>query len=64
MDTENVGIVLDGIITTIIENSDRIWRRMDRDDRMAHTNDDIETLSRKIAYRKHIIYLEFELEKF
>ena len=27
---------------------------------MAHRNDDIETISKKIAYRKHIRDLEFE----
>ena len=38
MDTENVGNLLDGIIATRIDNSDRIWRRTDRDDRMSHTH--------------------------
>ena len=33
---------------------------MDRDNRMALTHHDIETISKKIAYRKHIRYLEFE----
>ena len=56
MQTDNVG----GIIATRIENSDGIWRRMARYDRMAHTHDDIETISEKIAYRKHIRYSKFE----
>ena len=63
IETENVGKLLDGIVATIIENSDRIWRRMARYDRMAHTHD-IETISEKIAYRKHIRDLEFETREF
>ena len=59
METDNVGNLLDGIVSTRIENSDRIWRRTDRDNRMAHTHD-IETISEKITYRKHIRDLEFE----
>ena len=53
IEKKNLGNLLDGIITTRIENSNEIWRRTDRDDRMAHTHD-IETISKKIAYRKHI----------
>ena len=41
METDNVGNRLDGIVATRIEHSDRIWRRTARDDRMAHTHDDI-----------------------
>ena len=59
METDNVGNLLDGIVTTRIENSDRMFRRTARDDRMAHTHD-IETIIKKIAYRKHIKDLEFE----
>ena len=59
IETENVGNLLDGIIATRIENSDGIRRRTTRDDRMAHRHD-IKTISEKIAYRKHIRYLEFE----
>ena len=59
MHTDNVGNLLDGIVTTRIENSDGIWRRTSREDRVAHTHD-IETISKKIAYCKHIRYLEFE----
>ena len=56
METDNVG----GIVATRIENSDGIWRRTARDFRMAHTHDDIETISENIAYRKHIKDSEFE----
>ena len=59
IDTNTVGNLLDGIVSTRIENLDRIWRRTDRDDRMAHTHD-IETISEKIAYRKNIRDSEFE----
>ena len=50
METDNVG----GIVATRIEKSYGIWRRTARDDRMAHTHDDIETISKNIAYYKHI----------
>ena len=53
IETENVGNLLIGIVATRIENSDRIWRRTDRDDRMAHRHV-IENISKKIAYRNHI----------
>ena len=56
----NVGNRLDSIVTTRIEDSNRIWRRTARDDRMAHTHDNIETISEKIAYCKHIRDSEFE----
>ena len=59
IETENLGKFLDGIVATRIENWDRIWRRTDRDNRMAHTHD-IETISENIAYRNHIRNLEFE----
>ena len=54
METDNVGNLLDGIVATRKENSDGIWRRTARYDRMSHTHDDIESISEKIAYRKHI----------
>ena len=60
METYNVGHWIDGIVATKIEDPDRIWRPTDRDDRMAHTHDNIETISKKIAYRKHIRDSEFE----
>ena len=53
MDTDNVGNLLDGIVATRIENSDRIWMLTDRDDRMAHTHD-VETMREPTAYRNHI----------
>ena len=59
METDNVGNLLDGIFTTRIDNLDSIWRRTDRDDRMAHTHD-IETIGKNTAYRKHISDLEIE----
>ena len=59
METENVG----GIVATRIENLDGIWRRTTRDNTMVHMHDDIETISEKIAYRKHIRDLEFETKE-
>ena len=59
IETENVGNLLNGIVVTRIDNSNGVWRRTDRDYRMAHTHD-IETISKKIAYRKHVRDLEFE----
>ena len=56
METENVG----GIVAFRIENLDGIWRRTTRDNTMVHTHDNIETISEKITYRKHIRDLEFE----
>ena len=50
------------IVATRIENSYRIWRRTDRDDRMEHMHD-IETISENIASRKHIRDSEFETRK-
>ena len=43
METDNLG----GIVATIIKHLDGIRRRTDRDDRMAHTHDGIETISEK-----------------
>ena len=59
IETNNVGNLLDGIVTTKIENSNRIWMRTDRDNNMAHTHD-IETIGKKIAYRNHIRNSETE----
>ena len=53
IEKNNVWNLLNGIVATIIENSDRIWRLTDRDDRMAHTHD-VETMSEMTAYRNHI----------
>ena len=60
METDNVGNQIDGIFATRIENPDRICRSTARDNRMGHTHDDIETISKNIAYRKHIRDSEFE----
>ena len=54
IETENVGNLLGCIVATIIENSDSMWRRTDREDRMAHAHD-IETISEKIAYHKRLL---------
>ena len=54
METDNVGHRITGIITTRVVDSIRIYRSTDRDDMMARTHDDIETISEKLAYRKHI----------
>ena len=60
METDNLGNRLDGIVANRIEDSNRIWRSTDRDNRIYHTHDYVETISKKIAYRKHIRDLEFE----
>ena len=62
IETDNVGNLLDGIVATRIDNLDGICRRTARDDRMAHTHD-IETISKNIAYHKHIRDSEFETRK-
>ena len=59
IETNDVGNLIDGIVTTIIENSNGIWRRTDGDDRMAHTHD-IETISENIDHYKHIRDSEIE----
>ena len=59
IETENVRNLINGIVTTRIENSNGIWRHTNRDKRMANTHD-LETISENIAYRKHIRDLEFE----
>ena len=64
METDNVGHRIDGIVATRIEDPNMIWRPTDRDYRMAHTHDNIETISEKIAYRKHIRDSEFETRYF
>ena len=60
METENLGNRLDDIVATRIEDLNRIWRPTDRDDRMLHMYDNIEAISEKKAYRKHIRDSEFE----
>ena len=63
METDNVGNRFDGIIATRIEHPDRIWRRTNKENRIAHTHDNNETISKNMAYRKHIKNLEFESRK-
>ena len=60
MNTDTVGHRLGGIFANRIEDPNRIWMSTDRDDRMAHTYDNIETIIKKIVYRKHIRDSEFE----
>ena len=60
METDNVGHWIDGIVATRIEAPNMIWKPMDRDDSMAHAHDNIESISKNIAYRKHIRDSEFE----
>ena len=48
-ETNNVGHRIDGIVATRIEDPDRIRRPTDRDDRMAHTHDYIEFISKNIS---------------
>ena len=62
IETHNVGNLLDGIVTTRIDNSNRIWRRKDRDDRMAHKHD-VKTMSETTAYRNYIKNSEIETRK-
>ena len=59
IETDNVGNLNDDIVATRIENSDRIWRRTSRDNRMENKHD-IEAISKNIDHRKHIRDLEFE----
>ena len=56
METDNVGHRIDGIVATRVVDQNRIGRPTDRDNRMAPMHDDIETISEKLAYRKHIRY--------
>ena len=60
MEKDNLGNWLNSIVATRIKDPDRIWRRTERGDKIAHTHDDIETISKNIAYCKHIIDSEFE----
>ena len=64
METDNVGHRINGIVTTRIEDPNRIRRPTYKDDRMAHMHDNIETISKKIAYCKHIQDSEFETREF
>ena len=60
MDIENVGHRIAGIVATRVVDPNRIWTSTNRDDRMARTHDDIETISEKLSYRKHIRDSEFK----
>ena len=50
MNTDNLGHWIDGIVATRTEDPNSIRMPTDRYDRMAHAHDDIETISKKIAY--------------
>ena len=63
IDTNNIGNLLDGIISTRIENSNGIWRRTDREDRMAHTHD-VETISKGQLTTIILRIQKLKLEKF
>ena len=60
MQTDNVGHPIDGIVANKVVDQNRICSSTYRDDRMVRTHDDIETISEKLAYYKHIRYSEFE----
>ena len=62
IETNNVGNLINGIIATRIENSNGIWKRTDRDDRMAHAHD-VETMSKTTVHHNHIKYSEIETGK-
>ena len=64
METDNVDHRSDGSVDTRVVDPNGIWRLPDRDDRMARTHDDIETISEKLAYRKYIRDSEFETREF
>ena len=60
MQTYNVGNPIDSIAATIVMDQDGIWRPTDRDVRTVPTHGDIETISKKLAYRKFIKDSKFE----
>ena len=63
METHNVGHRRDGSVATRVVDQDDIWRLTDMDVRMAPSHDEIETISEKLAYRKHIRDSEFEIRE-
>ena len=64
MEANNAVHRIDGIVSSRVVDPNRIWSYIDRDDMMARRNDDIETISENLAYRKHLRYLEFETREF
>ena len=64
MQIDIVGHPIDRIVATRVVDQNRIWRSTDRDDRMARTHDDIETISEKSAYRNILDNRNLRLEKF
>ena len=63
MQTNNVGHPIDGIVATRVVDQNRISRLTYRDDRMAPTHDNIETISEKLVFHKYIRDSEFETRK-
>ena len=64
METYNVGHRSNRSVATRVADQDGIWRPTDSEIRMAPTHGEIETISKNIYYRKHIIDLEFETREF
>ena len=60
MQTYNVGNPIDSIAATRVMDQYGIWRPTDRDVRTAPTHGNIETISKKLDYRKYIRDSEFE----
>ena len=60
MQTKNVGYPINSIAATIVVDQYGIWRPTDRDIRTAPTHGDIETICKKLVYRKYIKDSEFE----
>ena len=63
MQTDNVGNPIDSIAATRVMDQDGILRRADRDFRTLLTHGDVETMSKKLAYRKFIKDSEFEIRE-
>ena len=60
MQTDIVGNSIDYIASIRVMHQDRIWRPTDMDVRTAPTHGNVETISKKLAYRKNIKDSEFE----
>ena len=63
MQTDNVGNPIDSIAATRVMDQDGIRRRSDRDFRKTLTHGNVETMSKKLAYRKFIKDSEFEIRE-
>ena len=60
MQTDNVGNLINSIAATRVMGQDGVWRPTDRDVRTTPTHGDIETISKKLVYRKFIKDPEIE----